>query len=274
MKNLLPFRYSNYQSGATTLVIVIGIMSLSLAIGLAVASRSFTGIRRTTYVSQTDQAYSCANSAVEIALNAIKQAEANSSTPSTTASDTINGVCNYSYRLTDIINNVEIKNLKANDVQQLIMTGDNSVSITWGQVSGTAEPYHGLEVTYAYLQSGNYNMQKYAYYCGDILPVNPDDSSPNISGFTNTGDTDGDGRCTVTLNLSPISNQSIIRIKPYFADAYVNVTGLPSSRQGYRITASGTAGRVTRNITVQRMNPQLPGLFDYVLYSETGSIQK
>ncbi len=94
-----------------------------------------------------------------------------------------------------------------------------------------------------------------------------------------TGDSDYPYRLTISglplINLGA-GDERHIRIKPmYCSDISTNIrasalpggTNLPN--QGYTITSKGTYGEAEWTAEVTKMNPALPSLFDYAIFSDT-----
>ncbi len=274
LKNI--FKNTNLKKGQTTLLMVLMVMVVSLGVGLAVSQRTATNIRKTTNVKQTDQAFSCAQSAVEVALKCIKDKESSSQDPTSCSAsnqyisgDTTN--CNYSYTVENYkasSGSLEFKLLPKDAVQQLKTTGVDSLTVKWKPLDSSSTS--GVEVTEAYkTSSSNYSMEKNFFWCG---------SSPaNITGFTEIN-ANGSGYCEKTISLNGGALESLVRIRSYGGDINLTVSSSDNDFnnivQGYLITSSGRAGQVERTVKVARMNPQLPAVFDYVLYSEEGSITK
>ena len=247
-------------------------MFTSLLVGLAVSQRAGSGIRRSTYTGQTDQAFSCATSGVEDALLCVTDKEKAGQDPTTCVKPPQDLTsCSYSYTVSSLTDtSITIDLLEKDSVQQFNVAGDASVKVTWGvNSSGGEKP--GIEISYVYKNGTAFEMKKSAYICNGI--PNTSDHSPTPTGFTSS--TAVSEKCSQTITLGSTNSPAVLRIRPFFSDVSLTVGGLSGSNsQGYKINSQGTAGTVTRNIEVLRMNPQLPAIFDYVLYSEEGSITK
>lgn len=274
----------NFKSGQATLLAILIVSAVAIVTAVGVATRQSIGVRRTTYTSQTDQAFGCANSAVDAAMLNIKEKEEAGINPS---GDSVSGqtlqdedssdICTYSYDISDLTadsGGISIAKLPRDAVQQFTTDGASNVGITFTKLTTPEgeDPNVGLEVTVAYQESsGDTGVQKVLGYCG----ISPD----TTKGFTNITPDALTKKCTLNVDFGalgvPSGAQSIIRIRPYYDSVTLEVSGLPAGvSQGYLISAHGVSGTVQRNIEVMRMNPQLPAIFDYVLYSEEGSITK
>ena len=260
------------KPGVATLAAVTIVMFTSLLVGLAVSQRAGSGIRRSTYTGQTDQAFSCATSGVEDALLCVTNEEKAGGDPtSCSASNTPLSSCSYSYTVSNLVDTtLTIDLLEKDTVQQFNVSGDSTVNVTWGvNSSGGEKP--GIEISYIYKNGTDYEMKKSAYICNGITSTS--DHSPSPTGFSSS--TAISEKCSETITLGAANSPAVLRIRPFFSDISLSTSGLSGSNsQGYKIASQGTAGTVTRNIEVLRMNPQLPAIFDYVLYSEDGSITK
>ena len=267
------------RKGQTTLLMVLMVMVVSLGVGLAVSQRTATNIRKTTNVKQTEQAFGCAQTGIDKALLCIKDKETAGGDPKAdcSATDTplienSKTVCTYTYTVGDYLpdsaGSLEFKNLPKDAVQQLITNNVSSINVKWKPLKEGDST--GLEVTYAYKDGSDYKMEKFFNWCGN--------SPSNFTGFTPLTP-DGEGYCNTDLSFpSPVSNESLVRIRTYGGDVNLIVSSSDADFsgivQGYLIKSTGSAGTVKRTIQVARMNPQLPAIFDYVLYSEEGSITK
>ncbi len=89
--------------------------------------------------------------------------------------------------------------------------------------------------------------------------------------FMDTDSTDADFYCSVVFTL-PAANAQILRIKPFWNGTTINVSSVSGTAlpvQTYDITSTATTDNgLTRKVQVSRdALPQLPAIFDYVLYS-------
>ena len=266
-KLFIQLKFSS--KGQATLLAILIATAVAVVTAVGVTSRQNSSVRRSTYTAQTDQAFSCANSSVDSALLCIATAEKNGSSPlSCVESNTVlsDSNCTYSYTVSNLNDaTIKLSTLTKDSVQQFNTSNNNSATFRWRKIQSSGDN-PALEITQAYEQSGNYNMQKTAVRCGSVP------SGVSVDGFS-SATPDGSGYCTLNYPLT-LSSNSLVRVKPLFAGAEVNFTISNAQNQGYKITAQGVAGGTVRNIEVLRMNPQLPSIFDYVLYSEEGSITK
>lgn len=272
----------NYKSGQATLLAILIISAVAIVTAVGVATRQNIGVRRTTYTSQTDQAFGCANSGVDKAMLCIKEAEEGGDDPildcvendvALQDEDSVE-ICKYSYTVSNLVpeaGKISLAKLPRDAVQQFAADPGSNLTIEFAKFSDDL-PDVGLEVTVAYEEtSGNTGVEKVLEYCGT--------APQTASGFNELTPDATTKSCTFNVNLSdigvPSGAETIVRIRPYYGSVTLAVSGLPESvSQGYLISSHGVSGTVQRNIEVMRMNPQLPAIFDYVLYSEEGSITK
>lgn len=284
MNQKLPnfFKSFNYKSGQATLLAILIISAVAIVTAVGVATRQNIGVRRTTYTSQTDQAFGCANSGVDKAMLCIKNAEEAGDDPLTTCGEADVAlqdedsaeICKYTYTVSDLLpdgGSISLAKLPRDAVQQFAAVPNSTLKIEFSKFSDDL-PDVGLEVTVAYQESGgNTGVEKVLKYCGE---------APNTtSGFDEETPDATTNVCSFDMSLSsmgiPAGAETIVRIRPYYGSVVLDVSGLPDGvSQGYLISSHGVSGTVQRNIEVMRMNPQLPAIFDYVLYSEEGSITK
>ena len=275
MHTLPKVKRSHYNGQATLLAILIA-TAVAVVTAVGVSTRQNSSFRRTTYTTQTDQSFSCANSGVDAALLCITEQEKSGETNITTIMNACkqsspkvvaDGSCSYTTEIFSLLTGFTINPITPGQVQQINTSNQSSVELIWQDADADSSTLPALEVTYAYNNGGNYEMKKFAIRC---LPSTY--GGANLVGFEDTYL--NSGVCTKTFTLSPVSSESIVRIKPLFSNASVKVNISGSNSQGYSILSHGKAGNAVRNIEVLRMNPQLPALFDYVLYSEEGDIKK
>ena len=252
------------RSGQATLVIVVIVMVVSLAVGVAASNRAISNIKRVSYTSQSDQALHCAESGAEVALNQIAGDLEGGSSPlksigPITLTDTRTPptpICSYSYVVSEFIalgpdGILDYPLVKQDDVQEVNLEGYNgNVDFYFGS-DNTAS----LELTFIKGSSPPYSVEKKAYYCASSNDfedgsINSGQGLPCGAGFS-------------------INEYKIVRMRPLFADTKIVVEfGSDSPSQGYVIDSVGKADTVERKVRVIRTKPQLPAVFDYAIFSE------
>ncbi len=262
------------------IILVLLVVVVALAIGLSVASRNIINLRTSTQTEQSQRAFNAAEGGVENILpnlTSIGSANVGSSVGNCT-------VVSQSQNKTDCTVTLD-NNIKANvnvlsaheyerpvslgDVAQIDLKGaSGQVQIDWAKPGENAPDGQAasLEVTQIY-GSSPYNAPRLYFQGG---------SGRNENGSFSTSPpctvTSGYTKC-VRIDIQP--SPQILRIKPFWGSTTVKVSGANLPLQTYDITATASTDiGVTRKVKVTRtVLPQLPAVFDYVLYSE-GDIVK
>lgn len=256
----MPFNIFHIKStGQATLIVVVLVMVISLAVGVAASNRAISNIRMATYTVQGDQALHCAESGAEDGLNRInEQEEASFGTYGDTLMDS-DGVeiCDYIYTISDFSgNSLTYPLVKRDDTQEINLDGYNGgVNIYFG-----SDDTASLEVILIKGTSAPYSVEKYAYNCLESRSNNFDDGSSHGNGDLPCG----------SDSFTFSSDYKIARIRPLYADTKVVVEFSNNSpSQGYVIDSTGTAGTARRKVQVIRSRPQLPAVFDYSIFSSS-----
>lgn len=235
-------------------VFILLVMLLGLTVGLSVMSRTLQDLKSSTTSDQSSRAFSAAEAGVETALSSL-----------TSGSTNINGIT-VNYNVVSMPNSY-IATIPKDEVGQIDLTGSSGqVAISWTLPSEDPGcPSAALELSfYTYNStSETYGVKKYAYNpngCGQMM--NDNDFAMSSNG--------GSYKSKVTVDLP--ADVKILRIKPIYNSATVQVTGT-FGPQSYVITSTGsTTDGVTRSVRVDKSKPALPPLFDYVLFGGTGSV--
>ena|SRR3990167_8732404 len=249
------------------LVLVLLVVVVALAVGLSVASRNLTNLRTTTQTEQSQRAFNAAEGGIENTLSVLNAG----GTPPTNVpvgNLTANVVVQTSHEYTSTI--------EEGNVGQVDLAGPpvatGILKIQWARTGDSLESDKpaSIEVTQVYGSSPNYNQRRDAY-SGGIFPGERDEV-----GFTGGSCIfPGDFKCEVTISLQ--SSPILLRIRPFWNKTTVKVTseGGNLPEQQYEITSSATTELgLTRKIQVTKTAmPQLPAVFDYVLYSEGGIVK-
>ena len=264
------------ESGQVVILIML-VMLIGLTIGLSLVSRSLQDLRQTSVSDFRNRAFTVSESAVEESL---RQGLGNlasaggcatvggtwNGTTCTSANSTLNGV-NYNYAVSAGASGAYVTktNVAKDDVVQVDLMGSTgNLRICWDNTAS-------IIVSIVY-NSGGYQIEKWAY--------NPSFGGPAGNGFaTATTSTCSIGSFTGagTISQQEItlpSGSLLARIRPLYNSAKIGVsaTNLPS--QSYRAVGTATLGNVTAKTEVTQSKPYLPAIFDYVIFSNTGSITK
>lgn len=274
------------NSGQALLVILL-IMAVALTIGLAVVSRSITDIRISQEQEESARAFSAAEAGLESLL-------ATGGAPGTIGNFTI------STAEQDLGNSQSFvfrEGVDAGDVKTVWLVGHNSdgdpdplvaqcvpdeIRVFWGN-EGTPrgdDNTPALEATVFYYDSanGSYETRKYT-------------SDPNNSGRATSN---GFSTDNLTINPAPLEgvqfafrkgilnlpgNMYVLRLKLIYSDDTPHRLGaqgvggsnptLPLQGTCYESTAESEETGITSRVEQCQYYPSLPGLFDYVLFSES-----
>ena len=254
------------------LVLVLLVVVVALAVGLSVASRNLTNLRTTTQTEQSQRAFNAAEGGIESILpDLVAAAAAGSQTipvGDLTATVTVNAETEYLWTIPE----GEVGQVKLVDEVGL----PTDIQIEWAPRGGSEDNSAGgttasIEITKVSLSGGVFSQERWAY-AGDSAA-----SSGNEDSFdspTSCSSIDYTKCVLITFNTS---NDLILRIRPFWNQATVKVTAiggsLPDQLYDVTSTASTELG-LTRKIQVTKTAfPQLPAVFDYVLYSEGGIVK-
>lgn len=251
------------------LILVLLIVVVALAVGLSVASRNITNLRTATQTDQSQRAFTAAEGGIEKILSTDLK-----NIPNVTSghSETV--------PVGDLQANVNVKGstdyestIDLGNVAQIDLTGTSTpIQIDWakGSAETTGDGPASIEIAQFF---GNPVTQERWYLQGGSVPSQGNEVvNSNPGGYsTSCTPATGFGKC-VQIDAKP--NANLLRIKPFWAKTTVRVSGAHEV-QTYVISSSvSTEAGITRKVEVSRTAlPQLPAIFDYVLYSE-GNIIK
>lgn len=294
---------SNQQSASSevgqTLIIILMVMVLSLATGLAVSTRTSSTIHQTANLAESEQALATAESAAEevLVMNLCDESQSGANCNASvlsTADSTYKNFTNHSTTCNtfgtsylepcwkdfgngatatvSVRNTPEVANgepfdfyLERDDVQQIWISGASTpIDLCWRKIG---EGDSAVVLTIISGTSPNYTMSKLAY---------DPQATTHGNGFTavTPGNTDGYLNCQNDISL-PVNTQAL-RVHTYYDGASVRVKphnlsdALPY--QGHVVVATGFVGGVKRTVQVTKTRPQLPGIFDYGIYSGGGLV--
>jgi len=292
------------------LVIIIMVMVLSLATGLAVSNRSTSSVHQTANIANSEQALATAESAAEELLK-ISFTSCPVSTPDCNSTvvgsvvPTLNYMNNQNHTVTcntfssdfslpcwkDFGNGgtalVTVKttpDVVASSPFDFYLEKDDTQQV-WFKRGAVGGPYTGnLDILWS-------QTSEYTIGTEPALEISVITSSDGVNysmskyaydfvlgrdnGFTKTVNSS----CTAPYSFcltSPLSvtNAYALRIRTFYSGSSVRVKPQTGSIpfQGHVITAIGQVGDVKRTVQVIKTAPQLPAVFDYGIYSG-GTIQ-
>lgn len=268
------------QKGQALLIVLL-VMVVGLTIGLSLATRSVTDIKISTQLEESSRAFSAAEAGIESALKGEVATGACSGDVAVTSNVTYNacvetaggtasplslgkiGIADtYTVWLTshDLAGNLEIG--------ETYDYGGASIDVCWQQAEGTVKP--AMETTVVYKDvANNYQIWRGAY--------DPEDTDPGRRPVNHFQDTDDAITCGATgyygIRISsPFDPSNVViamRVRPFYTDANVIIApvGADLPSQGLLIISTGRLGDTLRKVQVIQSYPQLPAIFDYVLFS-------
>lgn len=265
------------------LILVLLVVVVALAVGLSVASRNITNLRTSTQTEQSQRAFSAAEGGVEDVLSRLGDVKnviaGTGSSPNCTGSG---GQANCSPTIGSLQAQVNVQtvstyqqvvdegNVGQIDLEGPSVTMGTAIQIEWALTSDTSESGFpaSIEVTQISGSGGGpYNQVRTAWAGVGSRSNEAGFASPNCSSTTFA-------RCTqIPISANPL----LLRIRPFWNKATVRVSSVGGSLpvQSYNLTSTAsTPLGITRKVQVTRTaKPQLPAVFDYVLFSE-GDIVK
>ena len=274
------------------LILVLLVIVVVLAVGLSVASRNITNLRTATQSEQSQRAFSAAEGGVEKVLSSINDigdkikfgqggtvGDCQISVGQQQASCPISGL-SVSTHVTVVSSKKFEDTIIPGNVGQIDLgnaSEGNQIKIEWARNPDEANDPGpaSIEITQIY-GSTSYNQKRYfAPGRADRLSkenLKTDFLSSSCQGFDPSGEYN---KCVV---VTTFDSAQILRIKPFWAATTVRVSGTGGFElpvQTYDVTSNATTENgVTRRVQVTKTTmPQMPAVFDYVLYSE-GAISK
>src|SRR3990167_8539835 len=257
------------------LIIVLLVIVVVLAVGLSVASRNITNLRTATQSEQSQRAFSAAEGGVEEILSKLNQYEgviASGGTISPTVDvggQNVQVVVSGKRTFENSISLGNVGQIKLTDENGQSVGSGKTIRIEWAKTgeNGDDSLPASLEIAQIFGTPSVYN-QKRVYAQADSSRVNESvnsDLAAACPGFV-------EGEFRRCAQITTEVNGIILRIKPFWANATVRVLGvgfdLPVQIYDVTSTAATEIG-VTRRVQVSRTAlPQLPAVFDYVLFGE------
>jgi len=262
------------KSGQILILVLLAIVVV-LAVGLSVASRNITNLRTATQSEQSQRAFSAAEGGVEYELAKLDSLKTRIAAgeeikePVAVGGQQANVTVVGSRKFEDTIALGNVGQIDLGDAES-----GRQVKIEWAnsnkenEVSGDGPA--SVEITQIYGVSP-YSQKRY-FAPGRSDRGSKEDLRTDVLTSGCPGFSPGEyNQCVIVTTLS---QAAILRIKPFWADTTVRVSGesgfnLPIQTYDVISTATTDIG-VTRRVQVTKTAlPQLPAVFDYVLYSES-----
>lgn len=269
----------NFNQRGQALLAIILVMVVGLTVGLSLVSRSVTDIQTATQIEGSSRAFSAAEAGIESVL---KNSSDTSGCPS--SGNCFNVVTSLAGG-TDAP--LQVGEVGIGDTYNLWLVWHKQVGSDW--VPDLSNPYLGTDITVCwqkvnladpdpaieaavfYQNLPNYGVWRGAY--DPNIARTPANKFTDVSG--SLGSCPGySGYYLATINLVPptipAGTKIALRLRPFYAKA--NVVVIPQSgnslpTQGLAISSTGTAGGVSRKVSVIQSYPALSPVFDYVLFS-------
>ncbi len=261
-----------------TLILMLIVTVISLTIGVAISSRAVSTLKQTSYTAQAGKAQKFADAGVEHALpDPTAWLSCTAASPCRLDVDGDGDDSEVSYYVEE----------SGGGSQPVTFTSEQDETY---QLNLTAASLNGLEIewstdviiVYSVITKtgGNTSIEQKG-------ATDPDESDGcDLPGGSSdptrvlTGNDDYPYRIAVSglSIINPgVGDERYIRIRAmYCSDVNTNikVAALPAGttlpNQGYKITSKGTYGEAEWTTEVTKMNPSLPSIFDYAIFSDSG----
>lgn len=261
----------NSESGQTLILMLI-VTALSLVIGAAISSRAVSTLKQTSYTAQAGKAQKFADAGAEEAL-ALSAAELDALVGTPVSRD-VDGVAgnDVTYTVTRVGGGATVEaSLEKDQTVQIDLTGypsSQAVNIYWNAVGETDRA--ALVLAFIYDDAGTTKLEKYAYDPDAVTHAN-NFSVPSSAGPYSIG---GKNYNYFAQINTPTGTNRIVRVRPLYNSVanslVIQATGANTfPNQGYTITSTGTYGEAQWTVEVTKMDPALPAIFDYAIFTES-----
>lgn len=274
------------SNSGQVLVFVVATMAIALAVGIGFSLRTLSSLSRTSTSDTASRALAAAEGGAERYLSKnISQLAARVGQPDDiiiftgTSNDNIStrasvSVTKYptdpSGKFTFIVKQGKVAQVNINGYSS------SSIDLCWSSVKSNKDSdlYYSVYTDTAVLKKlGLKSISRNGF------PNNYSNNFENAGNCTNNGHTtrnfkriSGLGAFTKYLRIFSINNDSAVELFPR--------SGGKLPLQGYKITSVGELNnkvsnqKVTKTVSVLRPLPYLPAMFDFGIYSDSGTIQK
>ena len=253
-----------------TLILMLIVTVVSLTVGVAISSRAVSTLKQTSYTAQAGKAQKFSDAGVEEALGA---ADLSTILGTHTVDVDGDGTPDTTYMVEELGGSTTVETiLEKDETVQIDLTGYGSgqnVNIYWASGADEETNKAALVLTFVYESGGVTNSTKHAYDPNATRRTDNNFSAPGL-GATIDGTTYNYG----TTIATPTGTNKALRIRPLYNDVknsfVIQATGANTfSNQGYKITSTGIYGEAEWTAEVTKMNPALPAIFDYAIFSDT-----
>lgn len=287
------------QSGQT-LIFILLIMTIALAVGVSISSRTISTVRRTTNVDTSSRALSAAEAGAEYYLSKtsadldaiIDSSDPTDCSPVTSArypdpdiADSLSTDGVETYAQVEISHygcfdstlpvSTEKYQIKEGGVLEIKLdqsAAGNIFSVCWKKPIIITQPTSQLYTSYYYENSsGVPQITKKGYKI--------DNTGSSSNNFTSAAFySTARGYC-FDQTLSSGTVPKLLRILSLYNSSDVTLymdNETPIQYQGYKIVSTGHVGSATqgvkRTVTAKRSLPYLPAIFNFEVFSNTGSL--
>lgn len=276
------------------LIFVVLLMSIALAVGTSISSRTISSIRRTTNIDSAERARAAATAGVEFYLaksgSELETAITSNGGSASGCSNPTNPIAYpslssepLSQRTDNVDTAVQVKigrygclNSPSDPAFTSSIAKDNVLELKLGGPNGSksvdicfnsASPASSLYLTLISGTSPNYSIKKYGYNQAGV-------SSSNNFQSTSSNGTDS---CINSNNFDLGSNPQILRILSLYNSSTIKIKTLGNYNlpfQGYTISATATVGGgngTVKTVIATKSLPYLPVPFNFGVYSQSAS---
>ncbi len=265
------------------LILILLVMAVSLTLGVSVASRSVATLRQVSFLAQSAQALAFAEAGAEEALKCLDDGSCSAPYDPAAFDLTGDGTTDFNYRITALGGAVldALPPLARDETVELNLSGypaNTPVYISWVNTANAAEMTDpaAVEVAIIYLDAGVYKISRSAYDPNGVRRGENGFFSPFVGSFSVNGVVYR-YRISVSVPSTPIA----MRVRPLYSAtastfAFSAEAGRTLPLQGARVESLGFSGSVKRKVEMIRINPALPDIFDYSVFSgsETSPLSK
>lgn len=260
-----PSISNNQQSGQVQLVIVLVVSVISLVLGAAATQRAVSNLKQTTYTAQAAKAQKAADAGAEEALG-ISDLSTWLGAHSVNLGD--GSTATYTVAEYGGGGSVTIDQLSKDETRQLDITdtGLNGLEIQW-----TTDAI----ITYTIIKDVGGSVSIVEKGTSDPAPADGCDLGGTSSPIVFSGTAPYTHKITTVGPFTVGAGEKYyLRIRP-LCETNVNlqVAALPAGKQlptqGHTITSIGTYGESKWTVEVTKMNPALPAIFDFAIFTES-----
>lgn len=289
------------------LVLVLLVIVVSLAVGLAVASRNLTNLRTSTQAEQSQRAFTAAEGGVEETLSKLNNvaqdiASGSGTTTGCAINPGVDATCALPSSVTSPIginadtasSNVKVK---ANKTYEKSVQPGDVAQVNLQTSSGAYSGSFDIDwVKNSDPTTGGGSSMEFGFICNGVCDVSVNGTAqtgpPAVGAygqhrvaFTTSSGITGQGTGFTANCGAPsapftcktqfsVSNALLLRMKPFWNSVTIKVSATGAQAgdfpvQTYEITSTATTDSgLSRKVQVNRdALPQLPAVFDFALYS-------